>query len=135
MSDAVAKILIVDDQSDTREFIKAVVSELGDFSIITGEDGEDGLQKAKAENPDLIILDVMMPKRDGFSVFNALRDDTAAGTDKIPVIMLTGVSKETGIKFSGEAMGEFFGKAPEEFIDKPIDPARLQDAVKAALGI
>ena len=126
-------ILIVDDEPDAIEFVKAVISEIGDLSVMSANDGERGLEKAKAEVPDLIILDVMMPKKDGFSVFYELRKNPE--TENIPVIMLTGVSEQTGIRFSGEHMEEFLGKKPEAFIDKPVDPDKLQKAIKNALGI
>ena len=136
------KILIVDDEPDAIEFTKAVISEIGNLSVVSAFDGASGLEKAKTELPDLIILDVMMPKRvgslpspapHGFSVFDDLRRNPE--TKDIPVIMLTGVSGQTGIKFSGGAMGEFFGKDPDDFIDKPVDPDKLQKAVKKVLGI
>jgi CheY-like chemotaxis protein len=126
-------ILIVDDEPDSVEFVKAIISELGDFSLISASDGKSGLEKAKAELPDLIILDVMMPEKDGFSVFYDLR--RSSETENIPVIMLTGVSEKTGIKFSEKEMGEFLGKEPEAFIDKPVDPEKLQEAVKRILGL
>ena len=126
-------ILIVDDEPDAVEFVKAVISEIGDFPVITAFDGESGLEKAKTELPDLIILDVMMPKKNGFDVFYDLRQNPE--TRDIPVIMLTGVSEATGIKFSGKDMGEFLGKEPEDFIDKPVDPEKLQETIKKALEI
>ena len=121
------RVLIVDDEPDSVEYVKAIVSETGDFEVITASDGETGLELARSEKPDLVILDVMMPKKDGFSVFYDLRRETA--TQDIPVIMLTAVSEKTGMKFSSEAMGEYFGREPEAFIDKPVEPRRLQEAI------
>lgn len=126
-------ILVVDDEPDSVDFVKAIISEIGDLSVISAFDGENGLAKAITELPDLIILDVMMPKKDGFKVFYDLRKDPK--TENIPVIMLTGVSEKTGLKFSKEDMGEYLGKEPEDFIDKPVDPKRLQAAIKKALAI
>ena len=125
------KILIVDDQLDAVEFVKAVL-EADDRELISAKDGVIGVEKAKSELPDLIILDVQMPRKDGFEAFYDLRADKA--TAKIPVIMLTGVSARTGIKFSQKDMGEFLGEEPEAFIDKPIDPDTLQDTVAKLLG-
>jgi len=127
------KVLIVDDDPDALEFAKCVVSELDDVCIVTAGDGEEGVQKAKDEVPDLIILDVMMPKKDGFAAFSDIRNN--ASTAEIPIIMLTGVSGETGVKMSGEAMGEYFGKAPQAFIDKPVNPTILEAEAKKALGL
>lgn len=127
------KILIVDDEPDAVEYVKAIVSEIADFTLITANDGKECLEKAKEEQPDLIILDVMMPEMTGFEVFDALRRDSK--TVQTPVIMLTGVSEESGIKFGKADMGGFFGKEPEDFIDKPVAPERLQESVKAALKL
>jgi CheY-like chemotaxis protein len=105
---------------------------MGDFNIVKASDGESALKNAKARRPDLIILDVMMPNKSGFQVFDELKQDEM--TASVPVIMLTGVSGETGLKFSGQDMGEYFGKEPFAFIEKPVDPARVQKAVASALG-
>jgi len=125
------KILVVDDNPDAIEFVKAVISGIGDYSVITATDGNQGLAKAQAESPDLIILDVMMPVKDGFMVFADFRKNPE--TMNIPVIMLTGVSEETGSKFGKKDMGKFIGQEPEEFIDKPVDPIKLQEIVKKIL--
>lgn len=120
------KVLIADDEADVLEYIQAVLEEDG-YGFLTASDGEAALQKAREEAPDLIILDVQMPKKDGFRVFSELRRDNA--TKSIPVIMLTAVTERTGIKFDGDAMGQYFGSEPEAYIDKPIDPAKLRQTV------
>jgi CheY-like chemotaxis protein len=132
MSD-IKTVLIADDEADARAFAEAVISEVGDFNIIEATDGEEAVAVASTKKPDLIVLDVMMPRKSGFTAFNELRSQPA--TAEIPIIMLTGVSADSGIKFSKDTMGEYFGKAPEDFIDKPIDPVRLQAAVRSALGL
>ena len=126
-------ILIVDDEADARAFVEAVVSEMGDFNIRLASCGNSGLEKAKTEKPDLMILDVMMPDKSGFHVFSELRQNEA--TASIPVIMLTGVSEETGMKFSGSDMGEFLGEPPAAFLDKPVDPVKLTETIKSVLGL
>ena len=120
------KVLIADDEPDVREFVQAVLEEDG-YSFLTVGDGEAAVQTAKAEKPDVVILDVQMPKKNGFQVFEELRRDSA--TQSIPVIMLTAVSERTGIKFDKGTMGEYFGSEPEAYIDKPIDPVKLREAV------
>ena len=120
------KVLIADDEADVREFIQAALEEDG-YSFLTAADGEAALQIARAKSPDVIILDVQMPKKTGFQVFEALRRDNA--TQSIPVIMLTAVSERTGIKFDADTMGEYFGSEPEAYIDKPIDPDKLRETV------
>ena len=83
-------ILVVDDEPDAIEYVNAILAEIGDFKIIPSYDGLDGQNKAKTELPDLIILDVMMPEKDGFKVFYDLQKDPE--TKDIPIIMLTGVA-------------------------------------------
>ena len=127
------KILVVDDNPDAVEFVKAIISTIENLSVITAYDGNAGLAKAKAEIPDLIILDVMMPGKDGFMVFSDLRKNP--DTENIPVIMLTGVSEETGGRFGKKDLGEHIGKEPEEFLDKPVNPATLQETIKRILNV
>ena len=127
------KILLVDDEPDAIEFVRAILSDLAEFNIISANDGNTGFELAKAAMPDLIILDHMMPGKMGFDVFNDLRTDKQ--TEKIPVVMITGVSEATGLKFDRETMGDFYGKEPEGFIDKPVDPTKLQETVRAVLNI
>jgi two-component system alkaline phosphatase synthesis response regulator PhoP len=121
-------ILVVDDEPDAIEFVDAVLSEMGDFKIIPSYDGIDGQNKAKTESPDLIILDVMMPEKDGFKVFYDLQKDPE--TKDIPVIMLTGVADKIGIQFFKKDMKEFMGKEPVDYIEKPLNPERLKESVK-----
>ena len=126
-------VLIVDDQEDARAFAEAVVSEVGDFNIITATDGEGGVQKAKEAVPDLIILDVMMPGKNGFHAFYDIRQDERLANT--PVIMLTGVSRQTGIKFTEGDMDQYMGEKPAAFLDKPVDPEVLEETVRRVLGL
>ncbi len=121
------RILAVDDEPDCLEFVKAIL-ELEGFDIITAHNGEEGLKKAIDEHPDLIILDVQMPKKDGFRVFHEIKQDEK--TKDIPVVMLTGIRDKVGMGFSVQEMEEFMGARPAEYIEKPIDPNKLKEAVK-----
>ena len=133
MIDEKKTILVVDDDPDAISFAESVISELGDFNVITAMDGESGLNSAKSFKPDLIILDVTMPVKNGFETFNDLRkSDDLKNT---PVIMLTGIAHDSGIAFKGKDMGHYFGREPEAFIDKPVDPEILQKEIKKVLGI
>ena len=126
------KVLIVDDEPDSIAFLKAILAE-ENLEILTANDGSEGLNAAKNQKPDLMILDVQMPKMNGFEVFEQLRKDP--DTQDIPVIMLTGIREKTGIGFSGDEMSEFYGRAPEAYIEKPIDPEKVSSAVKNILRI
>ena len=126
MAEPGKKVLIADDEVDVHAFVEAALEDEG-YQILTASDGEEALEKARAEGPDVIILDVQMPKKDGFRVFSELRADDA--TKGIPVIMLTSVSERTGIPLNARDMGEFLGSEPDAYHDKPIDPAALRETV------
>ena len=126
-----AKILVVDDEPDAVEFVKTVLEEAG-YEVVSASNGVQGLEKAQAELPNLIILDVQMPEKDGFATFGDLRRDPQL--KEIPVIMLTGVGEKVGISFSAEDMGDYLGASPEAYVDKPISPGELVEKVEELLG-
>ena len=96
-------------------------------------DGKAALEMAASEKPDLVILDVQMPEKNGFEVFAELRKGEQ--TKGIPVIMLTAVSERTGIPFSARDLGDYYGSEPDAYIDKPIKPEKLRETVRNLLGI
>src|SRR3989337_703518 len=83
-----AKVLLVDDDPDFVEATKAIL-ETKPFEVIVAYDGKEGLEKARGENPDVIILDVMMPPPDGYAVCSELKRDPHC--KKIPILLLTAV--------------------------------------------
>ena len=89
------KILAVDDEPDVLVIIKTGL-EIEGYDVVTAANGVDALSQAREEKPDLIILDVMMPKMDGFEVLDKLKQEEA--TSEIPVIMLTGISEREKIQ-------------------------------------
>ena len=117
------KILIVDDDPDQREVIRSSLKEAG-FEISTATNGVEGLEKARSGSPDLIILDVMMPKMDGFAVCVTLREDDT--TASIPILMLTGlcsyISQLTG-----------FESGATDYLVKPFESEQLVSKVEALL--
>ncbi len=125
------KILVVDDEPDAVEFVRVAMEEAG-YDVVSAGNGAEGLAVARAEKPDLVVLDVQMPEKDGFSTFSDMRRD--AELKSIPVIMLTGVGEQTGIRFSAKEMGEFLGEEPEAYAEKPIDPEALQRTVAEVLS-
>jgi len=132
MAESGKKVLIADDEADVHAFVEAALEDDG-HQLLHASDGKAALELIQAENPDLAILDVQMPKMDGFQLFGELRGNDA--TKSIPIIMLTGVSARTGISFDARDMGEYFESEPEAYIDKPIDPATLRQTVNRLLGI
>ncbi len=117
------KVLVVDDEVDIVESIKFRL-EIEDINCITANDGEEGLATAKKEMPDLILLDVMMPKMNGYKVARMLKFDTAF--KDIPIIMLTARSQEKDIEL-GEETGA------DEYVTKPFDMEELVVLVKKYL--
>jgi len=126
-------ILIVDDEQDAIEFVKAILSDIDDFNVIAAKDGSEGITKAVSYKPDLIILDVILPGTDGFLVFHELRG--LKETNNIPIIMLTGVADKVGIKFLKEDMKKYTGNEPVEYLEKPIVPDTLNKAVRSVLSL
>ena len=121
------KALVVDDESDAREFVRAILEPDG-WEVEEAENGNAGLEKAASLKPDLIVLDVQMPDKNGFDVFTELIKDP--GNKDTKVIMLTGVAEKTGIKFSADDMGEYLGKEPDAYVEKPINPDAFKRVVK-----
>lgn len=125
-----AKILIIDDDIDLVEAMRLTLESAG-FEVIDAQDGQKGLDKLKAENADLVILDVMMGTQDeGFHVAYQIRNDEQ--TSDIPVIMVTAVGQETGFSFDKDKDEDFL--PVQEFLEKPIDPENLIETVKRNLG-
>jgi CheY-like chemotaxis protein len=130
------KILIIDDDPDVVLFLSTMLKDHG-YGTVTAHNGQEGLEKAKAELPDLILLDLMMPQKSGISLLSDMKKD--ADLKKIPVIMVTGVSGETGIDLESffqrsSTAGENDGvMRPQGLIEKPVDPEKLLRLVKKAL--
>ena len=129
MSDA-ARILIADDEQECIDFVRETLADTP-HEVLEAMDGDEALEVARRHNPDLIILDVQMPRRDGFEVFAALRADEKLA--RVPVIMLTAIAEKTGFKFSGSDMGDYMGSEPEAYIDKPIEPIVLKQTINRLL--
>jgi two-component system alkaline phosphatase synthesis response regulator PhoP len=117
------KILVVDDEEDILELVRYNLAREG-FKILCASYGEDGLKAAKAEKPNLIVLDLMLPGIDGLDVTRRLKADDA--TRKIPIVMLTAKGEESDI-VTGLELGA------EDYITKPFSPRVLVARVKAAL--
>lgn len=113
------KILLVEDDNFIVDMYTTKF-ELEGFRIVTAEDGQKGLEMAKAEKPDIILLDILMPKMDGFAVIEQLKKDDE--TKNIPVVLLTNLGQKEDIKkgFELGAVG-YLIKAhfmPSEVVDK-----------------
>jgi len=118
------KILIVEDETEMVEMLK-IRLEANDYDVISAFDGVAGLAAAKKEKPDIIILDVMLPKMDGYKVCGLLKADTRYR--KIPIIMFTAKAQDTDM-----ALGREVGA--EAYITKPFEPAVLLGKIKELIG-
>jgi CheY-like chemotaxis protein len=126
--------MVVDDEQDAVEFVTSMLEDIGGIETASANDGDSAIAAIGEKIPDLVILDVQMPGKNGFEVFAELRQKES--TKHTPIIMLTGIGEKTGMHFSSEEMGEFYGgKPPETYIEKPVSPDALKEAVKKVLGL
>ena len=118
------KILFVDDEKD---IVEVVASRLraSNYNVILAYDGQEALDKAHKEKPDLIILDLMLPKMDGYKVCGLLKTDTRY--NKIPIIIFTARAQGSDMK-----MGQEVGA--DDYITKPFEPEELLGKVKKFIG-
>ena len=127
------KVLVVDDDPDVRLFSVTVLEENG-YTPLEAEDGESGLKIIKAEKPDLVILDVLMPRQSGVRLYRELK--TTKALKDLKVIILSGIAKKTFLR-SQKALTEFGGAEipePEIYLEKPVEPDELADVIKKVLG-
>ena len=122
-------ILVIDDDIDLVEIIRVTLESQG-YSVIDAQNGEQGLKRAKEDDPDLILLDVMMSSVDeGFQVAYQLRNGET--TKDIPILMLTAVADQTGFDFDPGKDADFL--PVDEFLEKPLSPSTLVDMVRKHL--
>ncbi|UCE06891.1 MAG: response regulator [bacterium] len=123
------KILLVDNDVDFVDLNKAVLENNG-YEVITAFSGREGLDKVKVEQPDLIVLDLMMEKHDtGFSFAKQIKADPLS--KQIPILMLTSVADVTGFSFSQQLDG--YWMKTDDYAEKPIMPDELVKRVKSLL--
>ena len=126
-----AKVLIIDDDADITEVMRLVLGKHG-YAVSAAVDGREGLIKTRAEKPDLVILDVMMPDGpDGFDVARELKRDPQL--KDIPILMLTAIKDKTGLDFQKEA-GDPDWLPVDDYCNKPLDYEILVEKVKTLLS-
>ncbi len=119
------RILVIDDEDDIREVAGLSLGAVGGYEVLTAASGSEGIATARAEQPDAILLDWMMPDMDGLATFEALQRDT--DTRDIPVVMLTA-------KVQASDRQRLAGLGVAGVLAKPFEPMELPDRVAETLG-
>jgi DNA-binding response OmpR family regulator len=120
----VTRVLVVDDDAPIRLLCRVNLEAEG-MEVLEAADGADGLEQARTARPDVVLLDVMLPKLDGWRVAEALLDDPA--TDEIPIVFLTARAE-----LRDQARGLEIGGI--DYITKPFNPVELADLIRELLG-
>ncbi|MCJ7743602.1 MAG: response regulator [Dehalococcoidales bacterium] len=118
------KILIVDDEPNVRRLVRTILSK--DFIVLEAEDGKQAIDIACTQKPDLILMDIMMPRVDGYTACSAIKNDPT--TKSIPVLMLTAVGFELNVKLS-QQMGA------DAYMTKPFNSQALLDKIAQFLAV
>jgi CheY-like chemotaxis protein len=118
------RILVIDDEDDIREVAQIGLEMVANWQVITASSGAEGVVKAKAQQPDAILLDVMMPDMDGPTTFRQLQSDPA--TQHIPVLLLTA-------KVQSADRRQFADLGVKGVIAKPFDPLKLPEEMTRLL--
>ncbi|MHC4789486.1 MAG: response regulator, partial [Planctomycetota bacterium] len=124
------KVLVVDDDPDAADYVRTVMEE-GGCTVITASDGAEGLDKAEAERPDVVILDLLMPGKGGYDTFARMRQSPHLW--KMPVVILTGAAAGGDDRLSTTTIRQGVGQAPEAFLEKPVEPDELRATVARAV--
>jgi len=123
------KILLVDDDPDFVEAVSLVLKPKK-FDVVTAYNGIEGLKKAMSEKPDLIVLDVMMPEKDGYAVCRELKSDPKMS--HIPVLLLTAVASHVPTTRYTQEMG--LETEADDYLDKPVEPEVLVKRIEGLLS-
>jgi DNA-binding response OmpR family regulator len=117
-------VLVADDDEDILELIVFRLERSG-YTVLQARDGAEALELARRSRPDLAVLDVMMPKLDGFDLTRRLREDES--TSKMPIILLTARTQEADVERG-------FDAGADDYLRKPFSPQELRSRVQAILG-
>jgi OmpR family response regulator RpaB len=124
------KILVVDDDPDIRDALSTIL-EAHSYQVVTADNGEEGLRKLKEERPNLMILDLLMPKLDGFGVLKEIQDPRWSKYSKIPILILTSIKEDVSRRRYELETG--LDLNIDDYVEKPINPGTLIERVKKLL--
>jgi len=120
----VGKVLVVDDDPVIQRLLR-VNFEMEGYEVIVASDGVDGLERARADHPDIVVLDIMMPRMSGLDVAKALKADP--DTASIPVLLLSAKAQEADMRAGDES-------GADGYLTKPFDPLQLLQHVEELLA-
>lgn len=126
-------VLTVDDEAHAREFVSRVLEENG-YTPVVATNGEEAMKMVRERKPDLVILDILMPKQSGIRMYRELK--RSESLSDIPVIICSGVPRRTLLR-AQEALTETSGEGvpdPDAYLEKPVSAERLAATVKKLLG-
>jgi two-component system phosphate regulon response regulator PhoB len=126
-------VLSVDDEDHVRDFVSTVLEENG-YTPVLATNGEEAMEIIRQDRPDLIIMDILMPKQSGIRLYRELK--TSESFKDIPVIIYSGVAKRTALR-AQTAQTETRGEGvpgPDAYLEKPVTPERLAATVRKVLG-
>ena len=122
--------VVIDDEEDITTFLSSILEDNG-FTVRTANDAKTGEDLVRADQPSIVLIDLMMPGRSGVQLFARLRGDSA--TSEIPIVMVTGIKEEMGIDW-GEIVDKLKARKPDGFIEKPIIPEQIINVVNGVLS-
>jgi CheY-like chemotaxis protein len=143
------EVLIVDDSEENVAFMQEILEEMG-LPNRVARNGKEGMQALQEKRPDLVLLDIMMPRKSGVKVFQEMKRDPEL--EKIPIIIVTGLGEATGVdietgreedketyqddivrRFGAALRKQLAGLTPDGLVEKPIDPPQLIAKIKELL--
>lgn len=131
MGKPVKTILVMDDGQCAATFVRGALESEG-YQVVEAADCSSALALARSDRPDLIILDICMPRHPGLYVLRDLKSDPV--THDIPVIILTSLGKRLGVSVSTDDLCSFLGIEPNAFLETPVAPQELREMTERLLG-
>jgi len=144
------RILIVDDSDEIVAYFSEILEEHG-YQYVVARNGKEAMEAMKSFRPDLVLLDVMMPRKSGIAVFQQMKKDP--GLEKIPIVIVTGASEVTGVdmksgeekpketydddltrEFGAQLREKLQSLTPDAFLEKPVEPEALVSKIESLLG-
>ena len=117
------KVLIVDDEPTVRQLVRRMLSK--NYTVLEAQDGAEAVDTARSQKPDIILMDILMPRMDGLTACYAIKTDET--TKEIPVVMLTAIGYDLNKKLSEDVMGA------DGYITKPFSSQTLLEAIRQLL--